>query len=147
VKNRLALATGAVAVVAGGIAFAMTSQPEAGLVVAVIVVALVIAGRGVGQVVQTLRAASSPTTRPQFAKAYPRSPELDRLVAAFIAGNFALVRRDAPLLAEKAEDGTVRAAAQDLRRRIAPDPTAIYLLGLGLALAVAVSAYYLMQPR
>ena len=146
-KSRLLLATGAVAVVAGGIAIGVTSLAEAGLVVAVIVVALAIAGRGVGEVVQTLRTARSPSERPQFANAYPRSRELDRLVAAFMEGNFALVRRDAPLLAEKAEDETVRAAAQDLRRRIAPDPTAIYLLGLGLALAVAISAYYFMLPR
>ena len=76
------------------------------------------------------------TERPAFARKYPPSKELERLVEAFELGNFALVRRRAPQLADESEDPAVQAAALDLRRRLDPAPTAIYLWALGVALAV-----------
>ena len=85
--------------------------------------------------------------RPPFAKAYPRTPALDRLVAAFAAGDYALVRREAPEIAAGASDAAVRSAAQDLRRRISPDPTAIYLWAIGVGLLVVIYGWYLMHPR
>jgi hypothetical protein len=140
--RNIAIATAAAALVAGATAVVASGVVEAGLAVAVVVVALAWSARAVIRVAQTLRAIEPAPGRPGFAKPYPRTRELDRLVRAFSAGNFALVRREAPRLAEKTEDESVRTAALDLRRRIAPDPTAIYLLVVGLALAVAVAIYY-----
>lgn len=82
--------------------------------------------------------------RPAFADAYPRHDELDRLVEAFERGNFALVRTEAPTLASRSKDDDVRDAALDLLRRIQPDPAAIYLLLLGVALVLFVYGYYVM---
>ena len=95
---------------------------------------------------RNVKAAAS-KARPRFAKGYPASAELDRLVDAFSAGNFALVRSEAPALADEAEDEAVRTAARDLRRRISPEPTAVYLWALGVALVLLLYGYYLTnQP-
>lgn len=67
--------------------------------------------------------------RPPFARAYPRDPELDRLLAAFLDGNNALVFEGAPLLAERTDDPAVARAARDLHRRLQPDPLALAMLG------------------
>ena len=91
--------------------------------------------------------ATASKARPRFAKGFPSNAELDRLVDAFSAGNFALVRREAPALADKAEDEAVRDAARELRRRISPEPTAVYLWALGVALVLMLYGYYVMnQP-
>ncbi len=74
--------------------------------------------------------------RPAFLRAFPHDPELDRLVEAYEAGDYATVRREAPELAERTEDSAVRDAAWELRRRIDPDPLARYLLLTGIALLV-----------
>lgn len=66
--------------------------------------------------------------RPKFLLAFPDDPELQRLVRAFEAGDFATVRSSAPALAEKSEDSRVRDAALELRRRIDPDPLIKYIL-------------------
>lgn len=82
--------------------------------------------------------------RPQFLLGFPDNPELLRLVRAFEAGNYALVRAEAPALAERAESRAVRDAALELRRRIEPDPLAKYLLALTavLLLSLAYWAYH-----
>jgi hypothetical protein len=82
--------------------------------------------------------------RPRFLLAFPRHPDLQRLAAAFEAGNYALVREEAELLAERAESPAVRDAALELRRRIDPDPLAKYLLALtaALLLSLAYFAYH-----
>lgn len=82
--------------------------------------------------------------RPRFLLGFPAHPELSRLSAAFEAGNYALVREEAPALAERAESPAVRAAALELRRRIEPDPLAKYLLALtaALLLLLAYWAYH-----
>lgn len=72
--------------------------------------------------------------RPRFLLSFPHDPELDRLIEAYETGDYATVRRDAPRLAERTEDGAVRDAARELRRRIDPDPLARYLLLTGIAL-------------
>lgn len=66
--------------------------------------------------------------RPTFLLAFPHDPELDRLIAAFEAGNYRMVREEAPALAERAQDPAVRDAALELVRRIDPDPLMKYLL-------------------
>jgi hypothetical protein len=93
------------------------------------------------------KSAADKAGRPAFARAYPASGELDRLLLAFAAGNYAEVRREAPKLAAATNDAAVRAAAQDLRRRIDPDPTSIYLLAIGVLLLGVVYVWYLMHPR
>ncbi len=85
--------------------------------------------------------------RPAFARSYPRSPELDRLLLAFEAGNYGLVRTEAAALAERSDDQALRDAALDLRRRIEPGPTAIYLWAIGVALLLFLFGYYLMQTH
>ena len=67
--------------------------------------------------------------RPRFSRNFPANPELDALVAAFEAGDYGRVRRDAPRLAERAEDPEVKRAAKTLRSRVEADPLAILAAG------------------
>jgi len=82
--------------------------------------------------------------RPRFLLGFPQHPDLARLTAAFEAGNYALVRAEAGVLAERTENPAVRDAALELRRRIDPDPLAKYLLALtaALLLFLAYFAYH-----
>ena len=82
--------------------------------------------------------------RPRFLLGFPKDPDLARLAAAFEAGNYALVRAEAEGLAERTDNRAVRDAALELRRRIAPDPLAKYLLALtaALLLSLAYFAYH-----
>jgi hypothetical protein len=82
--------------------------------------------------------------RPRFLLGFPQDPDLARLAAAFEAGNYALVRAEAEALAERTDNRAVRDAALELRRRIAPDPLAKYLLALtaALLLSLAYFAYH-----
>jgi hypothetical protein len=77
--------------------------------------------------------------RPAFLLDFPEDPALEALIQAFEAGNYARVRREAPSLAERAESPAVRDAALELRRRIAPDPLARYLIAVSLALLLALT--------
>jgi hypothetical protein len=79
--------------------------------------------------------------RPRFLLAFPRHPELERLIEAFESGNFALVRREAPALAERTDDPALRAAALELRRRIDPDPMLKFLVLASIALLLFLTAY------
>jgi hypothetical protein len=86
---------------------------------------------------------TAPQTRPAFARDFPRDAELDALVGAFEAGNFARVRVEAPALAKKTEDPEVRRAAEALRARVDPDPLVRWVLVLTLALLVALSVFWI----
>lgn len=89
------------------------------------------------------RAASTEPYRPPFARHYPRDPELDHLVEAFVAGNYGLVREEAPRLAARADDPQVARAALDLRRRIEADPMSITMLaGTAFLLLFLVAWFY-----
>lgn len=79
--------------------------------------------------------------RPAFILRFPAHPELDRLVAAFEAGNFAQVRAQAPKLAQDAEDPAVRQAALELARRIEPDRNVVILLLLAVAMFLFVASW------
>jgi hypothetical protein len=79
--------------------------------------------------------------RPRFLLAFPQHPELERLIEAFERGNFALIRREAPALAERADDPAVRDAALELRRRIDPDPLIKYLFAVSIGLLLFLAAY------
>lgn len=79
---------------------------------------------------------------PSFLAGFPKHPELDALVAAFVRGDYARVRAEAPRLADRAESDEVRAAARELARRIEPDPVSKALLLLAIALLVALAGWY-----
>ena len=83
--------------------------------------------------------------RPTFADRFPDDPTLDALVAAFVAGDYARVRAEAPKLAASSEDPGVQAAARTLRDRIEPDRLALGLLALTGALLVALSAWWIVN--
>jgi hypothetical protein len=83
---------------------------------------------------------------PAFARAWPRDTALDRLVAAFEAGDYARVRREAPRLARRTESDTVRRAARELGRRLDPDPVAVYMLMAAAALLVFLAGWYWLHP-
>lgn len=78
---------------------------------------------------------------PAFALDFPDDPTLTALVAAFEQGDYARVRREAPALVQQTESVAVRKAARELRKRIEPDPLAVYLLA-GAALLLAFLAFW-----
>jgi hypothetical protein len=76
--------------------------------------------------------------RPLYVLGFPEDAELDRLVHAFEAGNYAYVREHAPKLAENTSSARVRDAARELARRIEPDPLIKVLLALSVVLFVVL---------
>jgi hypothetical protein len=84
---------------------------------------------------------------PAFARGWPRDPELDALVAAFEAGDYARVRAKAPELARSTESDAVRRAARELARRLDPDPAAVYMLMAAAALLVFLAGWYWLHPH
>jgi anti-sigma factor RsiW len=81
--------------------------------------------------------------RPAFARDFPRDPELDALVAAFSAGDFARVRGEAPRVIASSADDAVKRAAETLVTRTKPDPIAALLVGVTAVLLVALSAWWI----
>jgi hypothetical protein len=79
--------------------------------------------------------------RPGFLEKFPRDPALDALVAAFVTGDYARVRREAPALARQTDDDAIARAARELRRRLDPDPLARWLF-LGAASLLAFLALW-----
>jgi hypothetical protein len=80
--------------------------------------------------------------RPLFARSFPKDATLDSLVESFAKGDYARVRREAPELAKTAERAEVKDAALELRRRIDPDPLALILMFLAVALLLVLASYY-----
>ncbi len=79
--------------------------------------------------------------RPAFLLEFPEDPQLELLIAAFEAGNFAQVRAEAPRLAASTQSAAVRRAALELRSRTAPDPLLVGMLGLCILLFVFLVAW------
>lgn len=79
---------------------------------------------------------------PAFASDFPNDPELAVLVAAFAAGDYATVRTGAPALAASTKNDDVKRAAELLRARIQPDPTARVFFGLTAALLVFLMTWW-----
>ena len=79
---------------------------------------------------------------PAFAREFPNDPELAALVDAFAAGDYATVRTGAPALASKTTDEHVKRAAELLRARIEPDPTARVFFALTAALLVFLMTWW-----
>lgn len=70
-------------------------------------------------------------------------PQLEALVAAFEAGNFARVREEAPRLAVSTKDDAVKVAALALLAKTRPDPLATLLVVISAVLLVVLSAWWL----
>jgi hypothetical protein len=79
--------------------------------------------------------------RPAFLLEFPDDPALARVIAAFEAGDFATVRREAPELARATSDPAVRRAALELRERIDPDPLLLVLLAFAISLLIFLVAW------
>jgi hypothetical protein len=88
---------------------------------------------------------SAASGRPPFALGYPDTPQIRRLLEAFSAGNFDFVRRESARLAGHSSDSREARAAQDLRRRLSPDPSSMLLWALGIALALFLFGYYVAE--
>jgi hypothetical protein len=89
-------------------------------------------------------AAASP---PTFAKAFPRSAELDAAVAAFARGDYALARETAARLATSDAGDDVKRAARMLVARTRPDPLAVTLLALAALLLVVLSGWWIAYAK
>lgn len=79
---------------------------------------------------------------PAFARDFPHDDELAKLVAAFAAGDYATVRVGAPALAARTDDADVKRAAELLRSRIEPDPSARMFFVLTAALMVFLMVWW-----
>ena len=88
---------------------------------------------------------STAPPRPSFAADFPDDPALVALVDAFVAGDYARVRAEAPKLAESSDDPEVKAAARTLRDRIEPDRLAVGLLVITGALLLFLSAWWVVN--
>jgi hypothetical protein len=89
----------------------------------------------------------APERRPTFTRDFPRTPALDALVDAFGRGDYARVRDEGRMLAESADDESVRRAAGTLVARTNPDPLALWLLVLAGALLVVLTGYWIAQSH
>jgi hypothetical protein len=103
--------------------------------------------RAEDEAVPAAEAAALDERVPAFARAWPQDPALAALVTAFEAGDYARVRRGAPALAKQTEDPAVRRAARELRRRLDPDPVAVYMLMAAAALLVFLAGWYWLHPH
>lgn len=83
---------------------------------------------------------------PLFARTYPDDPALRSLVQAFVQGNYAKIHAESEALAKRSEDPRIAAAARDLRRRIEPDPLALWMLG-GMALLLLFLVFWFYTHR
>jgi hypothetical protein len=79
---------------------------------------------------------------PTFAQRFPRDETLDALLVAFDRGDYARVREDGGKLAKSAEDPAVKRAAEELLRRIEPDPLAKYMLFAACLLLTFFTVWY-----
>lgn len=86
-----------------------------------------------------------PPSRPSFAHAFPRTPDLDALVEAFARGDYAAVRARAPALERSADDPAVREAARTLVERTRPEPTAVALLAIAALLLAVLGAWAVLS--
>ncbi|CAN5759423.1 hypothetical protein BH09MYX1_BH09MYX1_34570 [soil metagenome] len=83
--------------------------------------------------------------RPTFAKDYPK--ELDDLVAAFEAGNYALVRVEAGKIASGDGSKALKRGAAELVARTEPDRMQLVLLAVALALLIVLSVYWMKHQE
>jgi hypothetical protein len=85
--------------------------------------------------------------RPAFAKEFPRTADLDDVVAAFARGDYASVRAQAIRLEQASPDPIVREAARVLFDRTRPDPLAVTLLVIAALLLATVASWWMAHGR
>jgi|SRR5271166_2413338 len=85
--------------------------------------------------------------RPSFSEEFPRTPDLEAVVAAFARGDYASVRAQAIRLEQASPDPTVRKAARVLLDRTRPDPLAVGLLITAGLLLAAMSTWWILHGR
>jgi hypothetical protein len=83
------------------------------------------------------------TPRPPFAADFPRSPELDALLDAFVRGDYRRVRAEGPRLERSGPDESTKRAASILVERTQPDPLAVALLALAALLLIALGGWWI----
>src|SRR5579872_3680432 len=81
--------------------------------------------------------------RPSFAKDFPRTPELDALVNAFVQGDYAFVRDAGRALTASSGDESIRRAARVLIERTDPDPIAVALLVIAALVLLALGGFWM----
>ncbi len=79
--------------------------------------------------------------RATFLRRFPNDPELEKLIRAYELGRYAELREAAPRLIESSADPKVRRAAEELLRRIQPDPLIRFFLAMTLVLVFALVTY------
>lgn len=82
--------------------------------------------------------------RAPFLDELPEAPELEPLIAAFAAGNYARVRQLARSLEGPSTAVEVRDAARELVRRTEPDRVVVVLFVLAFALFIFVAAWSIL---
>lgn len=80
--------------------------------------------------------------RPAFAEDFPRAPDLDAMVEAFVRGDYAAVRRIAARVQSANGSEDVKRAARSLVDRTGTDPLAVGLLVLTGVLLVVLTAWW-----
>jgi hypothetical protein len=85
--------------------------------------------------------------RPSFAEEFPRTPDLDAVVEAFVRGDYASVRAQAMRLEQSTPDEAVRAATRTLVERTRPDPLAVALLVVTAILLATLASYWISHGR
>jgi hypothetical protein len=88
-----------------------------------------------------------PSRMPSFARAFPRSPDLDALVEAFARGDYASVRSRALGLERSSDDPAIKQAARTLVERTRPEPLAVVLLALAALLLCVLAAWAIMHGK
>jgi hypothetical protein len=88
-----------------------------------------------------------PSRMPSFARAFPRSPDLDALVEAFARGDYASVRAHAPALERSSDDPAIQQAARTLVERTRPEPLAVVLLALAVLLLCVLAAWAIVHGK
>jgi hypothetical protein len=81
--------------------------------------------------------------RPSFAESFPRHPDLDALVDAFVRGDYARVRLRAAHVIASSKDPAVRRAAALVVERTSADPVATLLLVLCAILIAVVGGWWI----
>jgi hypothetical protein len=85
--------------------------------------------------------------KPAFAQGFPDDAALNELVEAFVRGDYARVRAEAPKLAESSESDAVKKAARELRARIEPDPLAMGMMIVTGVILLALSLYWIANAH
>jgi hypothetical protein len=89
----------------------------------------------------------SEPSRPPFAVDFPRSPELDALLDAFVQGDYRRVRSEGRRLERSAGDENTKRAAGILIERTNPDPLAIALLALAALLLLVLGGWWITRGK